>query len=316
MKILVTGGAGFIGSSLIEELLKRGDSVTCVDNFSNYYDVRFKKENIRRLKNRRLRVLNIDIEDRARLIRLLKGYRFDKVVHLAARVGVRNSLKNPDLYIKTNIAGTLNVLEAAREMGVKDIVFAGSSSVYGNDAPIPSKEDEPCLKPLNPYAMSKRSAELLCYTYHTIYGLNVTVLRFFTVYGPKGRPDMSPYIFTESLLKGKKINLNGDGRATRDFTNIKDIVRGIMLALAKPFGYEIINLGASRPVSIKKFISVLEKITGKKAKINYRPKVSGESRNTYADTSKAKKLLGFESKITLEAGLTKFVDWFRANRLV
>ena len=315
MKILVTGGAGFIGSSLIEELLKKGDKVTCVDNFSDYYDVLFKKENIRRLKNKRLRVLNIDIEDRARLMRLLKGFHFDKVVHLAARVGVRNSLKNPDLYIKTNVTGTLNVLEAAREMGVKDVVFAGSSSVYGNDEPIPSKEDAPCLKPLNPYAMSKRSAELLCYTYHMIYGLNVTILRFFTVYGPKGRPDMSPYIFTQSLLTGKKINLNGDGRATRDFTNIKDIVRGITLALAKPFGYEIINLGASRPVSIKKFISVLEKITGKKAKIKYLPSLSGESRNTYADTSKAKKLLGFESKITLEAGLTEFVDWFKANRL-
>ncbi len=315
MHILVTGGAGFIGSSLIEELLKKGHCVLCVDNFDEYYNVEFKKENIRLLKNKNLKVLKIDIEDRGRLRKALARYHFDKVIHLAARVGVRNSFMNPDKYIKTNVLGTLNILKLAKELGVKDIIYAGSSSVYGNDALLPSSEKEASVKPLNPYAMSKRSAELLCYVFHQMYGLNITILRFFTVYGPKGRPDMAPYIFTEAILRGKQIKVNGEGSATRDFTNIKDIVRGIMLAVGKPFGYEIINLGNSNPVSIKKFIRILEKIIGKKAKIKYLLKVLGESKDTFADTKKAKKLLGFSAQISLEVGLAEFVNWFKSNRL-
>lgn len=315
MNILVTGGAGFIGSNLIKELLKYDHDVTAVDNFSNYYKVQYKYENIKDINSKHFRLLNADINEQIHLRRVLRDYHFDKIVHLAACVGVRNSLKKPALYLKTNISGTLNILELAKDFGVKDIIFASSSSVYGDSTPAPFREECLCAEPLNPYAMSKKAGELLCYTYHNLYGLNVTILRFFTVYGPGGRPDMSPYIFTESLLTGKQIKIYGDGSATRDFTNINDITNGIISSINKSFAYEIINLGSSGPISIRKFIGVLEKITGIRANIQYCNQIAGESQNTYADVTKSKKMLNFQPSISLEKGLAEFVDWFKDNRM-
>lgn len=316
MNILVTGGAGFIGSNLVKELLKNGHIVVAIDNFNNYYDSDYKHKNIQDIKSDAFKIFNADINKPTGLRQIVKNYHFNKIIHLAACVGVRNSLVDPNLYIKTNIEGTVNILEMAKELKIRDIVFASSSSVYGNDSSVLSNENDPCLKPLNPYAMSKRSAELLCYVYHQLYGLNITVLRFFTVYGPCGRPDMSPYIFTESLLTNKPINVNGDGSATRDFTYIKDIVNGILLSINTSFPYEIINLGSSNPISVVEFIKVLEKITGKIGDIQFGNKIEGESQNTYADITKAKKLFGFNPTTSLEDGMTEFVNWYRNNRLL
>lgn len=315
MNILVTGGAGFIGSSLIEELIKKGNRIVAIDNFNNYYNPRFKKENVKGIKSKRFEIVKGDITRLSDLRRLFKKNKFDKIVHLAALAGVRNSIDHPASYFKTNLQGTLNMLEMARKFDVKDFIFAGTSAVYGNDTPSPSSEDAPCLKPLNPYAASKRAAELLCYTYHELYGLNVTILRFFTVYGPKGRPDMSIYIFTEALLKDRKIKIFGDGTQVRDFTYIGDIVSGVVAAVGKPFAFEIINLGGARPVRILKLVADLEEITGIKAKIDFRPVMAGESRTTGANVTKAKRLLGFKPKTGLKKGLAEFVKWYRLNRL-
>jgi UDP-glucuronate 4-epimerase len=315
MNILVTGGAGFIGSSLSKELLKTGNRVIAIDNFNNYYNPLFKKENVADIKNKRFRIIKADITKPNELKKIFAKYKFDKIVHLAARAGVRDSLRRPGLFLKTNLQGTFNILEKAREYGIKDFIFAGTSAVYGNDTVAPFKEDSLCIKPLNPYAMSKRAGELLCYTYHNLYGINMTILRFFTVYGPKGRPDMSIYIFTESMLAGKKIKIFGDGTAERDFTYIEDIVSGIILALKKPFPFEIINLGGARPIQVLKMLRLLEKITGKKAQIVYEKPIVGESRATNANISKARKLLGYKVTTPIEIGLNSFVKWYKKNRL-
>lgn len=316
MKILVTGGAGFIGSNLIKKLLDNGDDVTAIDNFNNYYNEGYKHKNIDTINSEHFNLLPIDINDVSGLEKIFKNNKFNKIVHLAAAVGVRNSLINPHLYLKTNIEGTLNILEQARINKIKDIVFASSSSVYGNDTKLPSNETSMTEKPLNPYAMSKKSAELLCYAYHKLYDLNITILRFFTVYGPHGRPDMSPYIFIESILAGKQLTINGDGSATRDFTYIDDIVNGIIQSLKRQFSYEIINLGSSNPISINDFVSLLEEILDKKAIILFNKKVIGESRDTYADITKAEKLLGFKVSTTLKEGLIRFINWYKKNRLL
>lgn len=315
MNILVTGGAGFIGSSLCKKLVKNGHKVTAIDNFNNYYDPSFKKENVADIKSNNFKIIKADVTKPADLKKVFEKYKFDKIVHLAARAGVRDSLKRPRLFLKTNFEGTFNILEKAREYQIKDFIFAGTSAVYGNDSKAPFKEGSACMKPLNPYAASKRAAELLTYTYHNLYGINSTILRFFTVYGPKGRPDMSPYIFTESLLKGKKINMFGDGTAMRDFTYIDDIVDGIIAAINKPFPFEIINLGGARPIQIIKMLKLLEKITGKKAQIIFEKGIAGESRETNADVSKAKKLLNYKVSTPIEKGLKIFAAWYKKNRL-
>lgn len=315
MNILVTGGAGFIGSSLSKELVKKGNRVIAIDNFNDYYNPTFKKKNVEDIKNKNFKIIKADITKPGDLKKVFEKHKFDKIVHLAARAGVRDSLKRPELFLKTNLQGTFNLLEKAKEYGVKDFIFAGTSAVYGNDSKPPFKEGSKCARPLNPYAASKRAAELLTYTYHILYGINVTILRFFTVYGPKGRPDMSVYIFTESLLTGKKIKIFGDGKAMRDFTYIDDIVAGIISAIKKPFSFEIINLGGARPIQVIKMLKILEKITGKKAQIVFQKKLAGESKATNADVSKAKKLLGYKVTTPVEIGLKKFITWYKNNRL-
>lgn len=315
MKILITGGAGFIGSNLIKTLLKEGHTIVTVDNFNNYYEPLLKRRNLEEVKDKNFTLLEGDITDRNCFTRLSESDNFEKIIHLAACVGVRYSLENPTLYMKTNIEGTLNVLNFAKDMGIKDVIIASSSSVYGDQTTFPFKEDSVCVNPISPYAMSKRASELLCYTYHKLYGLQITIHRFFTVYGPNGRPDMAPYIFTKSLFENKAIPLYGDGTATRDFTFVDDIVKGINLSLYNPFPFEIFNLGCSTPINMKEFIYTLEAVSGKKANILTQNTIAGDVLHTYADSTKAKKLLNFQAEISLKDGLSRFVEWYRKYRL-
>lgn len=316
MKILVTGGAGFIGSNLTEVLLKKGYKVTIIDSFNDYYDPQFKRKNIAPfLNNSNCSLIEGDITDNRFLGVVFSKQKFEKVIHLAASVGVRNSLKYPDRYIKNNILGTKNILEMVGRNGVKQFIFASSSSIYGNASIAPFEENKVVISELNPYAQTKKTCEELCLAYHRKYELPVTIFRFFTVYGPRGRPDMAPYIFTESTLKGEEIKIFGDGKAMRDFTYIDDIVGGIALGLQKKFPFEVFNLGSSSPINIMSFIQMIEKKIGKKAIIKTFPRISSEMKNTYANIKKAEKFLGYRSKIAIEEGLEIFIKWFKENRM-
>lgn len=314
MKIFVTGGAGFIGSTLIKQLLTDGNDIVTIDNFENYYEPKLKRENIIRVKDKRLKVYEGDINNIKLLSNILAKGKFNKIVHLAAKVGVRNSIDFAEDYIKTNVDGTHSILNLAARNEIKDIVFTSSSSVYGKNSGLPSNEEESCNKPLNPYAFSKRAAELLCYTFHKLYGLNITILRLFSVYGPFGRPDMSPYLFTQSIFQNKPIKIFGDGKASRDFTFIDDIVKGINSAIHKPFPFEIINLGGSHPITVIKIIRILEELIGRKAIIKYSEPINSESYYTYADINKAKRLINFKVGTDIYSGLEKTVRWYRKYR--
>lgn len=315
MNVLVTGGAGFIGSSLVSALLHSGHKVTIVDNFNDYYNPDFKRQNLRILsEHHNFTLAEGDIIQKDFLHSVFRKYVPEKVIHLAASVGVRNSLDHPDLYRKNNIEGTQNILDMVGLHGVKHLVFASSSSIYGNKSPSPFREDRVVDSALNPYAMTKKIGELLCLKHHNTFNTAVTICRFFTVYGPKGRPDMAPYIFTRSVLSGKKFFVFGDGSAKRDFTYITDLVHGIMLAIEKMFPFEVFNFGSSSPISIEDFIRKIEKITGKKAKIEYGRRFLSEMRNTYANIQKAEELLGYKSITNLEDGLDIFIQWFKKNR--
>ncbi|MFH1833025.1 MAG: NAD-dependent epimerase/dehydratase family protein [Candidatus Levyibacteriota bacterium] len=316
MNILITGGAGFIGSSLIEALLKKGEKVCVVDNFNSYYNPKFKKENIKNLlAKKKLKVVKVDILEKDVLKQLFAKEKFNKIIHIAASVGIRNSLMFPNQYSKNNIDGTEQMLKFAVQFGVDHFIFASSSSIYGNNSSTPFTENEVIASKLNPYAHSKKAAEEHCETYHKKYGIPITIFRFFTVYGPKGRPDMAPYIFTESILNEKKIKVFGDGSAQRDFTYIDDIVRGIILGLEKKFPFEIFNLGNSSPVNILNFIKIIEKITGKKANLEFISPIPSEMKNTYANIRKAEKLLGYKPKTSIEEGLEAFIKWYKENRM-
>jgi len=271
MEILVTGGTGFIGSHLIERLLEEGHEVVCLDNFNDYYNPQIKRKNISPfLKEKRFNLIEADIRDRDSLREIFEGNHFDKVIHLAAQAGVRPSLENPNLYVDVNINGTLNLLELSKEYKIKSFIFGSSSSVYGATKEIPFFERSE-LKPISPYGVSKRTGELLCSTYNHLYNLPVTILRFFTVYGPRQRPDMAIHKFTKLIDEGKKIYLYGDGETSRDYTYISDIVEGIISSLNKDFNYEIFNLGNSNPTNLSHLISLIEKNLGKSAKIKYLP---------------------------------------------
>ena len=258
MKILVTGGAGFIGSHLIKKLLNKGFSVVCIDNFNDYYDPQIKERNIKPfVNNPNFKLYREDIRNFEVLSKIFENERIDKIVHLAAMAGVRNSIKYPALYTEVNIPGTVNLLELVKKYKISNFVFASSSSVYGGNKKVPFSEDDPVNYPISPYAAAKKAGELICYTYHHLYHLNITCLRFFTVYGPAGRPDMAPYKFTRSVLAGDEILMFGDGSSQRSYTYIDDIVEGVYSAMNKELGYEIINLGGSELVSLKSFISLI-----------------------------------------------------------
>lgn len=313
-KIVITGGAGFIGSNVAEQLLKRGDAVVIIDNINNYFDEALKYNNLADITNidtkKALQIYKTDINDINELITIFEKEQPDVICHLAARAGVRSSIKDPSLYLKTNILGTLNILEMARKCNIKHVVIASSSSVYGDRKKVPFKEDQIADRQSSPYGMSKKSAELLAYTYYNLHGISATCLRFFTVYGPRGRVDMAPFIFLDAIHQGKTIKLCGDGSIVRDFTYISDIVDGVIRAIDKPLGYEILNLGRGEPITLTTFIKTIEKIVNKEAKIKHVPVFAADVNITHADISKAKKLLGYNPKVSVEDGMRDMYTWY------
>jgi UDP-glucuronate 4-epimerase len=312
MKILVTGGAGFIGSHLVDALLARGDEVVCVDNFNDYYSPERKRKNLEKATaSPSFHLYEVDVRDFEALAHLFAVEKPQKVLHLAAMAGVRNSVKEPLLYEEVNVRGTLNLLEVAARHGVATFVLASTSSVYGASKEIPFREDNTAILPLAPYPATKRACELLAHVYHNLHGLSCTALRFFTVYGPRGRPDMTPYLFTESISHGKEITLFDEGRPQRDFTYVADIVEGVLAASDEDFGYEIINLGNSKPVRMSDFVEIIEELVGQKAKIVSPPLPASEPPLTYADVSKARRLLGYDPGTSIREGMDHFVRWYR-----
>jgi UDP-glucuronate 4-epimerase len=308
--ILVTGGAGFIGSHVCDALLAKGKYVICIDNFNGHYDPKIKEKNIENAsKNKNFKLYRADITDSEQLMYVFEENRIDKITHLAAKAGVRESFENPKLYQKVNIDGTRNLLKLAKKFQIKNFIFGSSSSVYGINKKIPFSEDDQIENIISPYAQTKKVTEKLCKEFKD--DLNITCLRFFTVYGPRGRPDMAPYKFTKLILEEKPIDVYGNGISKRDYTYITDIVNGILLALDKKFGFEIINLGNSNGIELKEFISLIEKETGKKAKINQLPMQKGDVPITYADISKARKLLNYDPKIKVQEGIKLFVEWYK-----
>jgi UDP-glucuronate 4-epimerase len=313
---LVTGGAGFIGSHLVDRLLASTvERVTVVDDFNDFYDPSIKRDNIREhLKDPRYRIHELDIRDRAALEQVFNGENFDCVVHLAARAGVRPSLSEPQLYTETNINGTLNLLELARTNGVEQFVFGSSSSVYGINAKVPFSEDDPIRQPISPYAATKGAGELLCHTYSHLYGLRCVCLRFFTVYGPRQRPDLAIHKFAKLISRHQPIPVFGDGTTRRDYTYVDDIIDGVMAAINYDrSNYEVVNLGESRTVELNELISLLEKELDTHAIIDRQPPQPGDVPQTFADISRARALLGYQPKTQIEEGLRRFVEWFRMS---
>jgi UDP-glucuronate 4-epimerase len=313
MKILVTGGAGFIGSAVAKQLRSEGNDVVVVDNFNEYYDSSLKRARVEALLEG-VTVLEGDITDGAFLRRVFNDYAFDAVAHLAAQAGVRYSVEHPEVYVESNIVGTQTLLQVMAEFGVTRLVYASTSSAYGNSTPVPFIEDAPADKPESIYAATKRSGELIAHVYHKLHGMDVTVLRFFTVYGPWGRPDMALFKFTEAMQKGDTIDVYNNGELRRDFTYIDDIVAGFVAALQKPMGYVVINLGNGHPVELVRFIEVLEAALQTQAQKNMLPMQEGDVFETYADTTKAKELLDFEAKTSIEEGVQKFVAWYMSYK--
>jgi UDP-glucuronate 4-epimerase len=310
--ILITGGAGFIGSHLADRLLERGERIICVDNFDPYYDPKLKMRNIEsNLGRENFSFMECDIRDKEDLEAAFRLHSIDKVVHLAARAGVRASIQNPVLYQEININGTISLLELSKEYQVASFIFASSSSVYGSDAKIPFSETDNIPAPISPYGVAKRACELLCYVYHHLYYIPIACLRFFTVYGPRQRPDMATRKFTALIDRGEEVPIYGDGTSQRDYTYISDIVDGIISALGKKFDYEIINLGNSKAVALKYLVSLIEANLGKKAKIVALPPQPGDIPVTRADISKAQRLLNYNPQVDIEDGVEKFVHWYK-----
>jgi UDP-glucuronate 4-epimerase len=311
---LVTGGAGFIGSHLSEELIRSGFKVICIDNFENNYPKSTKLRNISGLAaNNNFIFTESDVRIQADLEKVFQKHSIDYVIHLAAKTGVRPSVEDPAAYFSTNVNGTINVLNMCIRNKVKKVIFASSSSIYGSSSQIPFSEDEKMANPDSPYGVSKLAAEHICRIYNAIYRLPITCLRFFTVYGPRGRPDMAPYIFVDKISKGEPIQIFGDGSSMRDYTYISDIVAGIIASLRRDSGFEIFNLGNSSPVNLLEFIGIIEETLGKKALLSFREEQPGDMKKTYADISKAGQLLGFKPLMPLKGGMKAFVDWYRAE---
>ncbi|MEI7733067.1 MAG: SDR family NAD(P)-dependent oxidoreductase [Verrucomicrobiota bacterium] len=315
MNFLVTGGAGFIGSHVCERLLKAGHAVWTVDDLNPFYAPAIKQANLQAIQTvpGRFEFILGDITDATVVNAVFERTRFDQVIHLAARAGVRPSLDAPALYQRVNVEGTVNVLEAARRTGVRKFIQASSSSVYGVNAKVPFSEGDSIFTAISPYAASKLACEALGHVYHHVYGLDVVALRFFTVYGPRQRPDLAIHKFARRMLAGKSIPVFGDGSTARDYTFVADIVDGILACTQHEFGFEIINLGDSNPITLNRLIEVLEQTLGVQAQRDWMPAQPGDVPITYANVEKARRLLGYEPKVKIEAGIAKFVEWLRTQ---
>lgn len=316
MNFLVTGGAGFIGSHVCERLLADGHAVWAFDDLNDFYDPGIKRGNLRDLESlaRSFAFTHGDVTDPAAVEALFAGVKFDQVIHLAARAGVRPSLAEPALYQRVNVEGTVNVLEAARRHGVRKLILASSSSVYGVNAKVPFSESDPIFSAISPYAASKLACEALGHVYHHLYGFDVVLLRFFTVYGPRQRPDLAIHKFARLIRAGKPIPVFGDGSTARDYTFISDILDGVMACTRREFGYEIFNLGESQTVTLNQLIELLEAALGRKAVIDRQPPQPGDVPLTFADVSKARARLNYHPRVKIAEGLPLFVDWFRKNK--
>jgi UDP-glucuronate 4-epimerase len=316
MNFLVTGGAGFIGSHVCERLLLDGHSVWAFDELNDFYDPQLKRANIRTLQAlaKPFEFIQGDICAARALGELFAAIKFDQVIHLAARAGVRPSLEHPALYQRVNVEGTVNLLEAARQHGVKKVTLASSSSVYGVNAKVPFSESDPIFTAISPYAASKLACEALGHVYHHVHGMDVVMLRFFTVYGPRQRPDLAIHKFARLIEDGKAIPVFGNGTAARDYTYVTDTLDGIMACLQKKFGYEVFNLGESQTVELDYLITLLEKALGKKAIIDRQPAQPGDVPLTFADISKARQRLGYRPSVRVEEGIPRFIEWFRRNK--
>ncbi len=315
---LVTGSAGFIGSRVSRLLLDEGHQVTGVDNLNDAYDVRMKEYRLEQLSGlENFNFQRLDISRRTFIEELAVGTavlpEIAGVIHLAARAGVRQSVENPWIYLDSNVTGTLNILELCRQRSIPKLVMASTSSIYGANAPLPTPETAASDLPLQPYAASKKGAEALCHSYHFLYSLDVTIFRYFTVYGPAGRPDMVMFRFAQWISEGRPVRLNGDGRQTRGFTYLDDIARGTILGL-KPLGYEIINLGGHETISMIELIAKLEQLIGKKAQVEYQPLNPADMLANWADVEKARRLLAWSPSVSLSEGIAKLVDWYKAER--
>jgi UDP-glucuronate 4-epimerase len=327
MNFLVTGGAGFIGSHVCERLLRDGHSVWAFDDLNNFYDPQFKQRNLKEIKavaggcgsaattelERHFEFVHGDITDRAALDEIFSSVKFDQVIHLAARAGVRPSLAAPALYQRVNVEGTVNVLETARRNGVKKITIASSSSVYGLNSKVPFSESDPIFSAISPYAASKLACEALGHVWHHIYKMDVAMLRFFTVYGPRQRPDLAIYKFARLMTAGKPIPVFGDGSAARDYTFVTDTLEGIIACTKQEFGYEIFNLGESETVSLARMIELLETALGKKAVMDRQPLQPGDVPITFADISKSRERLGYHPRVKFEEGIKSFAEWFKKS---
>lgn len=311
---LLTGTAGFIGSFVAQELLESGHTVTGIDNLNDAYDIRLKQWRLERLEpHEGFMFHKVDISDAEHLGRVWGNNRYDAVINLAARAGVRYSVENPNVYFQANLIGALNLLNLCRDHSVGKFVQASTSSLYGDHNPTPFNEDTDITKPLSPYAVSKGAAEMLCHSYHHLYGIDITILRYFTVFGPAGRPDMSIFRFIQWITEDRPVIIYGDGNQERDFTYVEDIARGTILAL-QPLGYEVLNLGSDRPVKLLDVVRHIEAIVGKSARIEWKETAPADVRATWANIEKAGALLGWEPSFSLEDGLMACVEWYTAER--
>ena len=311
MNILVTGGAGFIGSHLVERLLAEGHRVVCLDNFDDFYDPALKRRNLAQaMKQPGFRLVEGDLRDEEGLKKIFTGEKFELVAHLAAKAGVRPSVENPALYVDVNLRGTVYLLEACKSHAVRRFIFASSSSVYGNSSRVPFAEEDPANTPISPYAATKKAGELLCHAYHHLHGMDIACLRYFTVYGPRQRPEMAIHKFTRSILEGKKIFLFGDGSSRRDYTYIDDAVGGTLGALRREHGFEVYNIGESQTITLTELIAAIEEQVGKKAIIEHLPEQPGDVKLTYAEIGKARERLGYNPQTKIREGLGRFVRWY------
>jgi UDP-glucuronate 4-epimerase len=323
MRVLVTGAAGFIGSHTVDALIERGDHVVGVDNFNDYYDPKRKRANIAHLADHpRFRLVEADVRDADGMAELFEhdplggsGTGFDAIVHLAAMANVRYSIGRAPLYYNVNVQGTINLLELAVQHQAGNFVFASTSSVYGRTEQLPFLESDPCNQPLAPYPATKKTCEVLGYSYHNLHALNFTALRFFSVYGPRGRPDMMPYMVTDRIFRGEKITLYDAGRMQRDWTYVDDIVSGVLAALDRPLGYEILNLGRGEPVWMDEFVQLVEELIGKRALLSTPPAPPSEPPVTYANIDKARRLLDYHPATAVADGMWQLWGWYQAEVL-